>query len=57
MIKIDMEMPLDCQGCRFCSYAESAHRCGNVCTATEDWNPLDGEYDKPNWCPLKEEKG
>jgi len=56
MIKIDMEMPLDCQGCRFCSYAESAHRCGNVCTATEDWNPLDGEYDKPNWCPLKEEK-
>lgn len=53
MIAIDMEMPLDCQGCRFCAYTESRHRCGNVCTATKDWKPLDGEFDKPKWCPLE----
>ena len=53
MITIDMDLPFDCQSCRFCFYAETAKHCGNVCTATENWRWLDGDYDKPKWCPVR----
>lgn len=52
MIAIDMEMPLDCQECCFCYYVETRKRCGNMCMAIRDGKWLDGEYDKPKWCPL-----
>ncbi len=53
MITIDMEMPLDCQGCRFCVFIESNATGRLICSATENWELLNDEYDKPKWCPLK----
>lgn len=54
MIAINMEMPKDCQGCRFCVYVESAMHGGLICSASDNWELLDGEYDKPKWCPLNQ---
>lgn len=50
MIKIDMEMPENCEKCRFCLDMISISRC----LARTDVHIIHDDSEKPEWCNLIE---
>ena len=51
MIKIDMEMPVSCEGCRFLLHFNS----DAICYASVSLQEMDDIEVKPDWCPLIED--